>query len=65
MKTFLTVCSTREDYHDHPDGHYADLHDDTLGEAADPECQRPGLQRIMGLRGQDRQGGGGQGPLQR
>ena len=64
MKTFLAVISTREDHpdlhHDHPDDHPR-----VLGEAADPECQRPGVQRIMGLRGQDCQGGGRQGPLQR
>ena len=47
------------------DDHYDDHYDDVLGEATDPECHRPGLQRIMGLRGQDCQGGGGEGPLQR
>ena len=68
VKTFLAVSSTREDHHNHhnhPDDHYDDHHDDVLGEATDPECHRPGLQRIMGLRGQDCQGGGGEGPLQR
>ena len=68
VKTFLAVSSTREDHHNHhnhPDDHYDDHHDDVLGEATDPECHRPGLQRIMGLRGQDYQGGGGEGPLQR
>ena len=67
MKTFLAVISTREDhpdhYPDHPD--HPDDHARVLGEAADPECQRPCVQRIMGLRGQDCQGGGRQGPLQR
>ena len=62
MKTFLVVIPTREDHPDHPD---PDHHPRVLGEAADPECHRPGVQRIMGLRGPDCQGGGSQGPLQR
>ena len=69
MKTFLAVIPTREDHldihHDHHPDHHPDDHARVLGEAADPECQRPCVQRIMGLRGQDCQGGGRQGPLQR
>ena len=67
MKTFLVVIPTREDHPDHPDhpDDHPDDHPRVLGEAADPECQRPCVQRIMGLRGPDCQGGGSQGPLQR